>query len=453
MPGGYDAGLNSEIGIRATDLSKCYHIYDKPRHRLLQMLAGRHKRYFREFWALKDVSFEVKKGETVGIIGRNGSGKSTLLQLLCGTLAPTAGEVEIHGRMAALLELGAGFSPEFTGRENIYLNASLYGLSREEIDARYERIAAFADIGQHIDQPVKTYSSGMYVRLGFAVVAHVDADILVIDEALAVGDIFFQQKCMRFLRSYQSNGGTILFVSHDMGTVLSLCEKALLLFSQGSRSPLFGNAEDLCKRYVKEIYGAPDRTCDQGNNIIHSKMAQTEPSPKQVRLDAEALPETTFVVSGFRTNGESFGEGKATIIDAGFFDKNGVRLSTINGDERVRFSIAVRVHSRMKWPAFGFMLKNHLGESLYTEGTDLHFRRNEMVFECGNVATATFEFMMPNLIRGKYTINVAFAEGIGDDHIQHHWIHDALRIDALSSRTVHGYSGTNAAKIYIEILP
>src|ERR1700754_1036371 len=191
--------MSSEVEIRVSRLGKCYHVYEKPAHRLLQMLWRGRKNYFREFWAVEDVSFEIRRGETVGIIGRIGAGKSTLLQMICGTLNPSSGTIEVNGKVAALLELGAGFNPEFTGRENVYLAASLYGLSSAEVDARFAAIAAFADIGEFIEQPVKTYSSGMFVRLAFAVIAHVDADILVVDEALSVGDAYFQQKCMRFL--------------------------------------------------------------------------------------------------------------------------------------------------------------------------------------------------------------------------------------------------------------
>ena len=194
---------NTEYAIEVTGLSKCYQIYDKPSDRLKQMLMRGRKQYYKEFWALKDVSFKIKKGETVGIIGRNGSGKSTLLQMICGTLNPTGGGVKVNGRVAALLELGAGFNPEFSGVENVYMAASLYGLSKEEVDQRFEAIATFADIGEHIHQPVKTYSSGMYVRLAFAVIAHVDADVLVVDEALAVGDAYFTQKCFRFINIFK----------------------------------------------------------------------------------------------------------------------------------------------------------------------------------------------------------------------------------------------------------
>src|SRR5690554_1130237 len=224
------------VAISVKGLAKHYQIYDTPRDRLKQFILPRLRRmfglpprqYFHEFKALDGISFEVKKGETVGIIGRNGSGKSTLLQIICGTLTPTAGSVETTGRIAALLELGSGFNPEFTGRENIYMYASVLGLTKEEVRDRFDDIVAFADIGDFIEQPVKTYSSGMVVRLAFAVIAHVDADILVIDEALAVGDAFFVQKCMRFLRKFMQTG-TILFVSHDTSAVISLCQRSIWL--------------------------------------------------------------------------------------------------------------------------------------------------------------------------------------------------------------------------------
>lgn len=228
---------SDNIAIRVQGLGKCYQIYGRPEDRLKQYimprihaLAGRVPgRYYREFWALKDVSFEVGRGETVGIIGRNGSGKSTLLQMICGTLAPTTGVVETRGRVAALLELGAGFNPEFTGRENVYMNATVLGLTQEEIDARFDDITAFADIGDFIEQPVKQYSSGMYARLAFAVAISVDPDILVVDEALAVGDEPFQRKCFARIDKIKNEGGTILFVSHSGGTIINLCDRAILL--------------------------------------------------------------------------------------------------------------------------------------------------------------------------------------------------------------------------------
>ena len=240
------------LAIRVQNLGKCYQIYAQPHHRLLQMLVRNRKKYFQDFWALKDVSFDVGKGETVGIVGRNGSGKSTLLQLICGTLNPTYGSVQANGRIAALLELGSGFNPEFTGRENVYLNGSILGLSQEDIEARYDDIAAFADIGEFIERPVKTYSSGMQLRLAFAVQATVDPDILIVDEALAVGDEKFQRKCFARLQELKSRGTAILFVSHAAQQVVELCDKAMWL-EQGQRV-IYGPPLPVTRAYQKLIY-------------------------------------------------------------------------------------------------------------------------------------------------------------------------------------------------------
>lgn len=247
------------IAVRVTNLSKCYQIYDRPQDRLKQSLLPRLHRlaglapesYFREFWALSDVSFEIRKGETVGVIGRNGSGKSTLLQMICGTLSPTAGTVTTQGRVAALLELGAGFSSDFTGRENVYMNGAVLGLEKSEIDARFDAIAAFADIGDFIDQPVKTYSSGMFARLAFAVAANVDPEILVVDEILAVGDAAFQRKCMQRFYDLRDAGCTILLVAHDQYLVRSTCDRAIYL--KAGRMIAFGEADEVAAHYNAEL--------------------------------------------------------------------------------------------------------------------------------------------------------------------------------------------------------
>ena len=214
---------SDDIAIRVNNISKYFEIYDKPSHRLLQMLYRGRKQFFKPYWALRDISFEVKRGECVGIIGRNGAGKSTLLQIVTGTLAPSSGSVELNGRVAALLELGSGFNPEFTGRENVYLNAALLGLSKEETDAKYQEILQFADIGDFVDQPVKTYSSGMVVRLAFAVQVMVEPEILIVDEALAVGDIRFQKKCFQYMEKLCDQGTTLFLVTHDLEQVKKFC--------------------------------------------------------------------------------------------------------------------------------------------------------------------------------------------------------------------------------------
>ena len=220
--------MSSEPIIKVSNVSKCYQIYDRPQHRLLQSIFRR-KKYFRDFWALRDVSLEVNKGEVLGIIGRNGAGKSTLLQSICGTATPSSGTIEVKGRVAALLELGAGFNPEFSGRENAILNAAILGMTRSEIDARLPDIIAFAELAEFIDEPVKTYSSGMFVRLAFAVAIHVSPDIMIIDEALSVGDIAFRNKCLERLQKLVADGVTILFVTHDISTLQLLCSRVVWL--------------------------------------------------------------------------------------------------------------------------------------------------------------------------------------------------------------------------------
>lgn len=255
----------SDIAIKVENLSKCYEVYDTPRDRLKQFIFPRmqsvvriveRQNYFREFWALRNVNFEVKKGETVGIIGCNGSGKSTLLQMICGTLNPTSGSINTKGRIAALLELGSGFNPEFTGRENVYLNGAVLGLSNKEIDERFDDIADFADIGEFIERPVKTYSSGMTVRLAFAVQAMVDPDILVVDEALAVGDEKFQRKCFARLEELKSKGSSILFVSHSSASIVELCDRTLLL-DHGNQL-MFGDSPSVVRIYQKILYASID---------------------------------------------------------------------------------------------------------------------------------------------------------------------------------------------------
>ncbi|WP_421194972.1 ABC transporter ATP-binding protein [Aeromonas enteropelogenes] len=255
----------SDIAIKVENLSKCYEVYDTPRDRLKQFIFPRmqsvvrvveRQNYYREFWALRNVNFEVKKGETVGIIGCNGSGKSTLLQMICGTLNPTSGSLNTKGRIAALLELGSGFNPEFTGRENVYLNGAVLGLSNKEIDERFDDIADFADIGEFIERPVKTYSSGMTVRLAFAVQAMVDPDILVVDEALAVGDEKFQRKCFARLEELKSKGSSILFVSHSSASIVELCDRTLLL-DHGNQL-MFGDSPSVVRIYQKILYASVD---------------------------------------------------------------------------------------------------------------------------------------------------------------------------------------------------
>ncbi len=447
---------SSGFAVRTENIGKRYEIYDRPHDRLKQSLWRGRKKFHRDFWALRNVSFEVKKGETFGIVGRNGSGKSTLLQMICGTLTPTEGQIEVNGRVAALLELGSGFNPEFTGRENVYLNASVLGLSKEEIDSKYDEIVQFADIGDFIDQPVKTYSSGMQVRLAFSVIAHVDADILVIDEALAVGDVFFTQKCMRFLHEFQDKGGTILFVSHDMSAVKALCNVAILLPLGSQKQPILGSVEEISRIYLEEIYAERSRPLPSEGERVHidngvgSKSLQSISASERIFDGEDGIPNVLHV-SPLRHDAESLGAGGARIINAGFMGDDGRQLSTILGGERVCFSVLARALRPIRYPAFGFVIKDRLGQYVCAEGTDFHFRDSPIVLNKDELATAEFSFTMPILIQGDYTVTVAIAEGQGEEHFQHHLMHDAIAIKSIQSRLVHGIVGACHMRMKIRI--
>jgi lipopolysaccharide transport system ATP-binding protein len=420
--------MSSEIAIKVENLSKCYQIYDNPSDRLKQMIMGKinrkNHRYYREFWAVKDVSFEVKKGETVGIIGRNGCGKSTLLQMICGTLNPSAGSITTQGRVAALLELGSGFNPEFTGRENVFLNASVLGLSREETTIRFEDITAFADIGDFIDQPVKTYSSGMLVRLAFAVIAHVDADILVIDEALAVGDTFFTQKCMRFLRNFMKSN-TVLFVSHDTSSIKSLCTKAIWL-EQGEVLES-GTPKDVSDLYLEAFYEA-----QQGKSTKTIIRPEYQHRDTRVKKDQrlEFINKTNLrndiELYEFNPDAPSFGDGGATIVDVTLCDPQNHPLAWVVGGEDVVLQIRAVSNVVLNSPIVGFFVKDKLGQMLFGDNTYFATVDTPLKSDIGQEMVAEFHFNMPRLAKGDYSICTALAEGTYHSHVQQHWIHDAV---------------------------
>jgi lipopolysaccharide transport system ATP-binding protein len=432
----------SEYAIEVNGLSKCYQIYDKPSDRLKQMLVRGRKQYYKEFWALKDVSFKIKKGETVGIIGRNGSGKSTLLQMICGTLNPTGGEVKVNGRVAALLELGAGFNPEFSGVENVYMAASLYGLSKEEVDQRFEAIATFADIGDHIHQPVKTYSSGMYVRLAFAVIAHVDADILVVDEALAVGDAVFTQKCMRFIRKFRENG-SLLFVSHDMGSVLNLCERAVWLHSGQVRQ--LGASKDISEAYLQytlqEVYGheAKLQAIEQTAAAAAATPSKAEPDDATPALDYQAQLNVHNNLS--EANGWKSGAGEIVSVNlsvvTGAMDANGV----LKGGEMVKMTVEAVAHEDMARPILGFLVRDKLGQDLLGENTLPFTNQQALPVQAGERFAAEFTFRLPMLPNGDYSVMTSLADGDLYNHVQHHWLHDSLLLHVVSSKVRYGLVG------------
>jgi lipopolysaccharide transport system ATP-binding protein len=435
----------TEYAIEVNGLGKCYQIYDKPSDRLKQMLVRGRKQYYKEFWALKDVSFKIKKGETVGIIGRNGSGKSTLLQMICGTLNPTGGEVKVHGRVAALLELGAGFNPEFSGVENVYMAASLYGLSKQEVDQRFDAIATFADIGDHIHQPVKTYSSGMYVRLAFAVIAHVDADILVVDEALAVGDAVFTQKCMRFIRKFRENG-TLLFVSHDMGSVLNLCEQAVWLHAGQIRQ--LGVAKEISEAYLhytlQEVYGQDAQLQAVGKSELPIPVKSDLNDDESSLIDYKS--ELTVKNNLSQSNGWKTGAGEIISVAVSVINDNNFS-KVLKGGEQVKLTIRAKVNEDMGRPILGFLVKDKLGQDLFGENTLPYTDVNPIDARAGEYIQSDFVFNLPMLPNGSYTVMSSLADGDFQNHIQHHWLHDALILNVSSSKIRHGLVGIKFNKI------
>lgn len=356
---------SNEIAIQVSNLSKCYQIYASPTDRLkqffvpkLQQVARREKNcYFREFWALDDVSFSIRRGETVGIIGRNGAGKSTLLQVICGTLTPSAGDVRVNGRIAALLELGAGFNPEFTGRENVYLNGSVLGLTREQVDAKFSEIEEFADIGQFIDQPVKTYSSGMYVRLAFAVQACVEPEILIVDEALAVGDIGFQYKCYKRMEALRDKGVTIIMVTHSTGSILEYADRCLVM----DHGKLIGDTRDVLAAVL-----AYEKGMILENNTPKIKK-DVEPSSSE-EFSNEELTQIQNSTVNEDIGEKRFGSAKAIIKDLTIYKADGTSLADkplIKSGEEVTFDFTIYSSDTIKDVALGISISKAQGGDIW----------------------------------------------------------------------------------------
>ncbi|WP_299980332.1 ABC transporter ATP-binding protein [uncultured Pseudoteredinibacter sp.] len=428
--------------LQVNHVFKKYISYHKPIYRLWSFFFKPRQGWQTEFVALKNISFSLKKGETVGIVGRNGSGKSTLLQTIVGTLSPSEGSVQSRGRIAALLELGAGFNPEFTGKENVFLNASIYGLTHEQIEERYERICEFAGIGEFIDQPVKTYSSGMYVRLAFAVIVHVDADILIIDEALAVGDALFSQKCMRFLEDFKERG-SILFVSHDAGAVTRLCDRAIWL-EKGSLVKE-GSAKEVTENYLEHLYAQQQ---DVSGAILQREDEDSEPLPafeegKDFRdkfLNSSSL-RNDIKLQPFNIKSNSFGTGLIKINDVCIRDQQGSKLSYAVGGNKVVVDICFKASESISSPIIGFLLKNRQGQVLFGDNSYLALLDHNTDLEGGNRYSAKFGLSLPYLPADEYVLSVGVASGTQDEHVQHCWLHDALVINVLNDHLVHGIFG------------
>ncbi len=433
--------MSSEKAVLlASRVSKCYEIYRKPIHRLYQTLCMGHRKFYREFWALREISLEVARGECVGILGRNGAGKSTLLQIIAGTLQPTSGEVKRSGRIGALLELGSGFNPEFTGRENVFLNGTIIGLKRRTILEKYDEIIDFADIGDFIDQPVKTYSSGMRMRLAFAVQIVTAPDILIIDEALSVGDTAFQQKCMRFLRRFMEDH-TVLFVSHNIASVKSLCSRAIYL--KKGRLDASGDPKDIAELYLKDLYADNQRI--DGTQTA----AAVRPVPGGVSrwrdMRCDFLNRTNLrndlEVFTFREDAKSFGAGGIKIKNVCFTDEKNRPVNWIVGGEIVKLHVECLARQDIFSPIVGFYVNDKLGQKLFGDNTCLTYLDHPLTVSAGEMFSADFTFVMPLLPKGHYSVLLSAAEGTQKENIQHEWMYEALLFESHASSIAVGLAG------------
>ncbi|MHB1207971.1 MAG: ABC transporter ATP-binding protein [Rhodospirillaceae bacterium] len=435
--------------IAVRDVRKHYTLYRSPSQRIMHLFWPR--KVYPRFEALKGVSFRVRRGETVGIIGQNGAGKSTLLQVITGTIPASSGEVAVHGRVAALLELGAGFEPDFTGRENITLNGTILGLTSRELTERMDAIIDFAELREFIDRPVRTYSSGMFMRLAFSVAAHVDADVLIIDEALSVGDARFTQKCMRFLKDFRQHG-SILFVSHDLGAVSGLCDRAVWLDHGLIRGE--GAAIDVCEQYVASMFEKP--AADMLPSAHIDRPRHSVPEADQIVLydAASALTPRGGVTScsPFNPAASGFGIGGSAIIDAGLVDPvSGHRLDRVSEGQEVDLRIAVKAEVPVERPIFGFYIKDRLGQLLLGDNT---YRADipQVPIPAGGRMAARFRFRWPALAHGPYTLTVSSADGTMEHHVQRHWLHDAVVFEVLSSSATTSLVGLPITLVVVDRL-
>ena len=430
----------SEIAIKINDVSKLYKLYDKPTDRLKESLGLTKAKKYKEHYALRNVSFEVKRGECVGIIGTNGAGKSTILKIITGVLNPTAGEVEIDGRISALLELGAGFNMEYTGIENVYLNGTMIGFSKEEIDAKLQDILDFADIGDFVNQPVKTYSSGMFVRLAFAVAINIDPEILIVDEALSVGDVFFQLKCFKKFEEFKKNGKTILFVSHDLSSIEKYCDKAILL--DHGKNVAEGKPIDIINKYKKIMTGM---TVDEMKAQEDERQAKIDEADSKAKNKAKAVLSTG---SNWKDSLEinpkidEYGDMKAKIIDFGIFDDEGNITTNIIKGSTFTIKSKVEFEEDIEDPIFTYTFKTLKGQDI--TGTNTMYEKASVgTAKKGDTYVASFTQDM-NLQGGEYLLSMSCTSFVDGDLVAHDRLYDVLNITVVSGKNTVGFYDMNS---------
>ena len=411
----------SEYAIEAEKLSKVYRLYDRPRDRFLEAINPG-KRRSKDHYALTDVDLKIKKGETVGIIGTNGSGKRTILKIITGVLSPTSGNITVNGRISALLELGAGFNMEYNGIENIYLNGTMMGFSRKEIDERLDSILQFADIGEYVYQPCKTYSSGMFVRLAFAVAINIDPEILIVDEALSVGDVFFQSKCYHKFEEFKEQGKTILFVSHDLSSIAKYCDRVILL-----------------NKGIKLDEGGPKEMIDAYKQVLVGQYKVTDDS--EVSMD-DLSRMSSEAAEAVNPDALEYGTGDAKIRDYYITDKNGTRTNAIIKGEEFTIHFSVDFTADIKAPIFAFTVKNIRGTEI--TGTNTMYEKAFLEpVKSGDTKTVTFRQRM-DLQGGEYLLSFGVT-GYEQDKFQvYHRLYDVLNVTVVSDKNTVGYYDMNS---------
>lgn len=408
--------------ISVENVTKVYPLYDKTIDRLKETLSITKKSYHKDFFALNDISFKVGAGETVGIIGTNGSGKSTILKIITGVLTPTSGSVNVAGKISALLELGAGFNQDYTGMENLYMNGTMMGYTREEMDKKIPEILAFADIGEFVNQPVKTYSSGMFVRLAFALAINVEPEILIVDEALAVGDIFFQNKCYKRMQEIKENGTTILMVTHDMSSIIKYCDRVVLL-NRGnkiSEGPA-GEMVDIYKRILANQY-------DDGEEDT------TEEAAEENQLSADVLWKEKL---GLNSTFQEYGDHRIDIIDFGIFDDKNRITNIVSKNEKFKIKLRVRVNSDVENPIFAYTIKDRKGTEI--TGTNTFIEEVNTKDMSKNKEYVVSFNQVASLQGGEYLLSFGCTGYEGDNLSVYHRLYDMTYLTILSDKNTVGY--------------
>lgn len=422
-----------DVVVSIKNVSKVYKLFDKPIDRLKESLSLTHKNYHTDHFALEDISLDVHKGECVGIIGTNGSGKSTLLKIITGVLSPSSGTVEVNGKISALLELGAGFNMEYTGIENIYLNGTMLGFSKEEMDAKLDDIINFAEIGEFINQPCKTYSSGMFARLAFAVAINVEPDILIVDEALSVGDIFFQSKCYRKFNEFKEAGKTIIFVTHDMGSVIKYCERSMLI-NRGHHVLTGTSAEavDVYKKILANQYDDNTKEEEKVKDTEVKEVSEEDSSWKQKLILNQQV--------------DSYGNGKAEIVDFAVLNDKGEVTSTLQKNKQFRIKMKIRFYEDIENPIFAYIIKDRKGTEITGTNT---FLEKYMQKNCkkGQEITVNFDQIL-NLQGGQYLLSFGCTGYVGEELDVFHRLYNACFLEVFSQKDTVGFYDMNATVTY-----